>query len=250
MGEEIKSNEPLLARTQYTREYLETLSTPDLQDVADECSCLFGNAKNTQAIRNNLTRTQIIDEVLNNIDIDEGDDIDDEIFSAIETISTDLPIPYNSTEIEVVMLGGAWAFIYWNISTLDKRALVDTKNSERVGSMELRLRVNCFTDDNDTNSIQHKKGEHVDYYDFPVPSDDTSRYFFLPADKTKVRVDLLFFLDGIVDILASSAVIPIPKTPDLLKGEAYWMSEDFPPIIKLSGIDTILKHHFKHNRES
>lgn len=216
--------------TKYTKEYLETLSTIDLWNLSDEYVALFGRKSAREG--KDIDRAILINEILGAVNDDaDNDDIDDDVlFLDDMQENTDLPLPYNSTEVELVMLNSACAFVYWNISLLDKRALLTASISE------LKIRVNCFS-----SSTQEKADKH---FDFSIGKNDTSRYFLLPVGQKYLRADLLFFLDGIVDILASSPVVKVIETTPLATPERIWDEQSFSPVMRLSGVERVLKDYY------
>lgn len=227
-------------KTNWTKDYLETLSTIDLYTLSDEYTALFGNSKTT--VIKALDRDILIADILSAIaDIEDADDEEEDI-NTQKKADKFLPAPYNSTEVEIVMLNSACAFVYWNISTLDRRALNNAKVSE------LKIRLNCFSTPQDEKESADKKADR--YFDFSISKDDNCHYFLLPAGQEFLRADLLFFLDGIVDILASSRVAKTLRPTDLTTPEHLWSEKSFSPIMKLSGVEHILKNYYNNNTVS
>lgn len=234
----------VMEEEKYTKDYLETLSTVDLWNLADEYVALFGHRSARE--EKNIDRAILINEILSAVgDLnDNGDEEDEGGFLEEHFDDAYLPTPYNSTEVELVMLNSACAFVYWNISTLDKRAL----NSAAIS--ELKIRVNCFSSaipegDNgkvlSNSPITKRSDEH---FDFSISKNDSSHYFLLPAGLKYLRADLLFFLDGIVDILASSPVVKVIEVTKLATPEKIWEEQSFSPIMRLSGIEKVLKNYY------
>lgn len=214
-----------------SRAYLESLSFSDLQRIADEYSI---------DVPENFNRGFLIGEILDlsdefknkneeaEMNITEGD---------ISNVEKDIfPCSYNTTEVEIILRNPAWAYIYWNISEGDRISL------DKAFVSELRIRVNSFSEKN-----QVKPDE---YFDIQISKQDNGQYFLLPAGKKLFRVDLLFNLDGIIDILASSEVLEMPVGSSKLADFRPGKNESISPILELSGMYDLLLQHYKNHRES
>lgn len=225
----------------HTRKTLETLSTPDLCQLANEYGVLFGSLE--EEAQNNFTapkinRDALISEILNTITDDGEDDkgIEDRLFYGDDRVDPKLPMSYNTTEVDLVMKNPAWAFIYWHISTIDVRNLM------RVAVNTLILRVNCFS-----SATQQKPNE---VFDFSISRKDTNRYFLVPRGKKYLRVDLLFCLDGIIDILASSERVKIIDAPTQMSEETLWDGKTLDEVTLLSGAQQYLQKYYKVHRQT
>ena len=161
-----------------------------------------------------------------NIKEEEGESCDD----------SEMPRSYNSTEVEIILRNPAWAYIYWNISDSDRDSL------EKAFVSELRIRVSSFSE-----KSQVKPDE---FFDIQISKQDNGQYFLLPAGKKFFRVDLLFCLDGIIDILASSEVLEMPTGSSRLVDVHPGKEEGLSPIMELSGMRELLLQHYKNHRES
>ena len=64
------------------------------------------------------------------------------------------------------------------------------------------------------------------------------------------RVDLLFNIDGIIDILSSSKTIEMPAGAEVLSDFRPGKNENISEILKLSGFNKLLLEHYKNHRES
>lgn len=218
-----------MENTKITREYLEALSTSRLLKIAND----FG-----VDVFENVLRNDLIAEILDifNAENESSDEIifdeDDETEPCLVDEETAVS---NSTEVGLVLQNPAWAFIYWNISNGDKIAL------ENAFVSELTIRVNCFSEKND--------GKPDEFFDIHISKQDDGQYFLLPNGRKFFRVDLLFNLDGIIDILASSKIFQMPDISPLLSDVYEKKGITVSPMIKLSGIESILVEHYKNNRE-
>lgn len=138
---------------------------------------------------------------------------------------------YNATEVEAVIKNPSWVYIYWNISRSDNEALEKAKVSE------LKIRVGYFDSESEDKSS--------DFFDFSIEKKDAGRYILVPKDKKFLRVDLLFYVNGFVDILASSKKIALPFNSNLLEGKKIWEPDKLSPILKLSGIEDVFTNYYK-----
>ena len=220
-----------MENVQINRAYLETLSFSDLQKLADDYSI---------DVLENFNRGFLIGEILEvaeesykknlepdmNITEEEEESCDD----------SEMPRSYNSTEVEIILRNPAWAYIYWNISDSDRDSL------EKAFVSELRIRVSSFSE-----KSQVKPDE---FFDIQISKQDNGQYFLLPAGKKFFRVDLLFCLDGIIDILASSEVLEMPTGSSRLVDVHPGKEEGLSPIMELSGMRELLLQHYKNHRES
>lgn len=213
-----------------TRAYLETLSFSDLVKIADE-----EGIDVPEDFNRNFLIAEIIEvnEELSNPAKEEMIISDEEMESLEEEL---VPRAYNSTEVQMVLRNPVWAFIYWNISESDRISL------EKAFISQMMLRVNSFSEPD-----QIKPDE---FFDIQISREDNGQYVLLPQDKKYFRVDLLFNLDGIIDILASSKVLAKPRGSErfamLQPGKFGNISE----IMQLSGMNELLLDHYKNHRES
>lgn len=214
-----------------TRSYLETLSFSDLQKIADEYSI---------DIPDNFSRGFVIGEILE-VTEDAERRISESDMDILEDAVTpdgdcDAPRPYNSTEVGMILHNPAWAYIYWNISETDRDSL------EKASVSEMRIRVNSFSEKN-----QEKPDE---FFDIQISRQDNGQYFLLPPERRFFRVDLLFCLDRIIDILASSEMLEMPhgssRLSDIHPGKEIVLS----PVMRLSGMRELLLQQYRNHRES
>lgn len=213
------------------RAYLETLSYADLLKIADD---------NGIDVPADLSRGFLIGEIIEIIDENKkaGDEIDMMISDSMTAMeSDDLSLrTFNSTEVEVVLRNPAWAFVYWNISESDRISL------EKAFISQMVLRVSFF------NAKEEIKPD--EYFDVQISKDDSGQYVLLPAGKKFFRVDLLFNIDGIIDILSSSKTIEMPAGAEVLSDFRPGKNENISEILKLSGFNKLLLEHYKNHRES
>lgn len=212
------------------RAYLETLSFSDLIKIADSEGI---------DVPEDFNRNFLIDEILEVTEYKKKSEKEDMIISEDEVVADDnelLPRAYNSTEVQIILRNPAWAFVYWNISDSDRIAL------DKAFISEMKLRVNSYSEKD-----QLKPDE---YFDIMISKEDNGQYVLLPAGKKFFRVDLLFNIDGIIDILSSSKVLEMPKGSERFAQLKPGKKEDVSPIMELSGMNELLMEHYINHRES
>ena len=213
-----------------SRAYLETLSFSELVRIADE-----EGIDVPEDFNRNFLIAEIL-EVYEDLENTEKDDMilsDEEVGVQKEEL---VPRAYNSTEVDIVLRNPAWAFVYWNISDADRISL------EKASVSQMWLRVNSFS-----FKDQEKPDE---FFDIQISKEDNGQDVLLPQDKQFFRVDLLFNLDNIVDILASSKILEKPKGSERFAQLQPGKTENISEILKLSGMDVLLMEHYKNHRES
>lgn len=104
-----------MERVDITRAYLETLSSADLNDLAEEYGI---------DIPEDLTRRFVIAELLEAAAEDERAQASDlrDIQGTAEPVSgktPDLPASYNENRVTAVLRNPAWCYIYWDIKQSD-----------------------------------------------------------------------------------------------------------------------------------
>ncbi len=213
------------------RSYLESCTFSELLKLADSLGVDV-----PENLNRNFLISEILESVEENIEVSTDFDIlmtDEDSFSNDEELSMR---SCNSTEVQIVLRNPAWAYVYWNISDSDRTAL------ENAFVSQMMIRVSSFSE-----KYQIKPDE---YCDFNISKKDSGQYILLPAGKKFFRVDLLFNLDGIVDILSSSITFEMPKGSALLADMRPGRGYEFSPIMELSGIKELLTEHYKNHRES
>lgn len=212
------------------RAYLETLSFLDLVKIAD---------REGIDVPEDFNRNFLIDEILEVTEYKKNFEKEEMIISDDEIITTPnelIPRAYNSTEVQIMLRNPAWAFIYWNISDADRIAL------DKAFISEMKLRINSYSEKD-----QLKPDE---FFDIMISKEDNGQYVLLPAGKKFFRVDLLFNIDGIIDILSSSRVLEMPQGSERFVELRPGKKEDMSPIMELSGMNELLMEHYINHRES
>lgn len=215
-----------------TRSYLETLSFLDLVNLADNYGI---------DVPENLNRNFLIAELL---EVSQEEDLNDDVSMMIsdqddeEIIEKkeDLPMFYNTTEVQMLLRNPAWAFVYWNISEAD----INTLSNGFDTSLILRV---CTLKDKEEQTPE-------DTFNIQISMNDKEQYILLPAGKRFFRVDLLCNIDGFIDILASSAVLEIPEGTEKLANIHPGNQNNISKILELSGMNELIMNQYKNHRES
>jgi len=219
-----------MEKTPLNRLYLETLSTADLVELAEE---------NGIDIPEGLNRRFIIGELLElAIDQKRTDDNEQMLLLAAEYsgISDVLPETYNETRITVLLRDPGWVFVYWDFHT--------TLFSSSIGNHRFEtffLRINSLS--------ENVSAVVTDFFDIEVGPHDRKWYIHLSNRDFACRVDLYSRLAQEKEqLLVKSAEIIIPY---VCVGETLNVSQrKYPPLVELSGIHDLRKNHFKNHRQS
>lgn len=214
-----------------SRAYLETLSSADLLQLADEYGI---------DVPDDLNRRFIIGELLEvaedfqqrpeNSDMKEA--------SAPEVHSERLPFSYNETEIDVVLRNPAWAYVWWDISDAMLK-----KFSSNGKFQNLVLRLSYF-DSADSNSP-------VESFDIQISMEDREKFVLISAGKKYFRIDLVAVLKGKeTDNVAVSRKIAVPKENTLALKALPGRDLNFSDIHLLSGVERVLRSHYNNYRQS
>lgn len=208
--------------------YLETLSTLDLIELAEEYDLDIPEQLNRRFIISELL--EIADE-LNEEEIDDFEEID----SSIET-TNELPITYNETQIDVVLRNPAWAYVFWDISSSDLQDVINSK-----GFSKLLLKINFW------ETATSEKIE--DLCELTISTEDRAQYIFLPAGKNTFSIDLIAEFSNVEPKkLATSRKVIIPAGAPVISLKSLEMP--ISPILKLSGMQELLKSHYENHRQS
>ena len=213
-----------------SRAGLEAMSFSELMEIADSLGI---------DVPDNFKRNALIGEILelaNEDRIDEDDTdfiLDDD--NSVESADM-LPRPYNLTEVKVVLRNPAWAFVYWNISDLDSASL------DNAFISQLLLRISSFSNKDDAKPD--------DFFDLKIKKADNGQYVLLPAGVKFLRADLIFDIDGIIAILASSEMIQMPNGSKFLSDFRPGHFANVSAVLELSGIKKLMADMYKNHRES
>ena len=209
------------------RAYLETLSFADLSNLADEYGV---------DVPENLDRRFLIAELLELVEQANNSDDDMIISEDSNDESENLPASYNETQISCVLRNPVWAFVFWNISENDNLLL------KSLQDCSLMLRVCSLPSENDFNPIE--------VFEINTSIDSQEQYILLPAGERFVRIELVYTSGAQRKVLAFSPVVTIPQGAKYLNELQPGKDNDFPEIIKLSGINSLLMEQYTNHRHS
>jgi len=211
-----------------TRIYLESLTTDELMQVADNWGV---------DIPYGLDRIFIIEELLETVSEDEEDtgisaEMDLEDSGLIE--SAPLPKQYNITFIEVIVRDPLWVFVFWEIKTQDKEQF---EKAQDFSGYYLKVSPLERSRDNGSRAVPRNKDESDRVFKVQVTPVDTSWYIgFTPAGPDGIspdpqclyRVELCVVLKGEETILATSNPFKLPGLSELPSGSAKLESYQKP----------------------
>lgn len=210
------------------RAYLETLSFSDLSKLADEYGV---------DVLEDLDRRFLICELLDIVE-------ESKLFNEDMVISTDkssddnivLPHGYNETQISCILRNPVWAFVFWNISNSDNNKL------KELHDCTLMLRVCSLPS---AEELTPKES-----FEIKVTAGSQEQYVLIPAGEKYIRIELVYVSGTNRNVLAFSPVIEIPQGSESLNNIQPGKQNDYPEIIKLSGIEKILMNQYKNHRHS
>lgn len=212
-----------------TRSYLETLSTADLVEMADDHGIDIPEGLNRRFIIGELLE---LDEQLRQEDLENAILVDTDYTVRAE----ELPETYNETSITLLMRDPGWVFAYWDFHSNLYTAITSNFRFE-----SFFLRVNTLSDTTHSSVI--------DYFDIEVGNRDRKWYIHLSSRDHACRVDLYSRnVQEKEQLLARSGILVIPPTAS---GDLFFSQKRRnPPLIELSGIQELRKYHFINHRQS
>ena len=212
--------------------YLETLSTADLLELAEEYDLDIPEQLNRRFIISELL--EIADEFNEELNQNSKDDFEEnpDNFEATK----ELPSTYNETTIDVVLRNPAWAYVYWDISASDLQDVINAK-----GFTKLLLRVHFW---------ESERADKVeDVCELTISVDDRAQYIFLPAGKKYFSIDLVAEFSNVEpQKLSKSRVVVVPAGAPVISLES--LDKPVSPILQLSGMQELLKSHYQNHRQS
>jgi hypothetical protein len=204
-----------------TKTFLETLTTNELIKMADTMGI---------DIPLDLERIFIIQELIDAAeDVDEEAASDDRETVSEEAVDSDsklesviLPHQYNVTYLEAMLRDPLWAFVYWEINSLDRKAYESSSEFKGYVLHVIPLPLHAGDSARDSFSIS-------------VGVEDNSWRIYLPPDISLFQVNLCVNRRGRQDVIISSRKIYVPQVlgPEdkAVKNNAKY------PILSLSGIE-------------
>ncbi len=212
-----------------TRAYLETLSFSDLKKLADE----FG-----VDVPEDLDRRFLLSEILEIAEEARQDKDAPMIISFDNDVnqSTNLPEGYNETQISCVLRNPIWVFVFWDISDTDMNML------KTLPDYSLGLRVCILSSETDLTPQE--------VLDIELPNGVNEQYVLIPSGKSFLRIELVYSSGSTREVLAISPVISIPKSSVYIENYQPGVQNDFPEVMKLSGIEKVLSDQYTNYRHS
>ena len=212
-----------------TRAYLETLSFADLKKLADEYGV---------DVPEDLDRRFLLSELLEIAEETRQDKTAGMIISFDSSVnhSTNLPDGYNETHISCVLQNPVWAFVFWDISDTDLNML----NSLPDYSLSLRV---CIL-------VSESELVPQESFEIEIPNGVNEQYVLIPSGKSFIRIELVYSSGTNREVLAFSPVVSVPKSSSNIEKYQPGLPNDFPQILKLSGIEKILSDQYKNYRHS
>jgi hypothetical protein len=221
-----------------SRKKLESLTNKELMELADG----FG-----MDIPASLNRNFIIGELLEYSEERERETQADSEISYIDSDDSDgdedgdggihLPRSYNETKINAILRDPAWVYTFWDLSEADLQSF---EESEDFSS--LCLHVSFY--DSEDSEVQ------TDSIDLMVSLEDRNQYILLSSTKKHFSLCLEACYTGKESmILARSKRISVPTGNEMLKDAVPGKDMDFPPLVQLSGMDSVLRRQYLDHRE-
>ncbi|MCR4742561.1 MAG: DUF4912 domain-containing protein [Treponema sp.] len=212
-----------------TRNYLEKLSFSELSRLADNYGI---------DVPENLDRRFLIAELLE-LNEENEEISEDMIISSNDGDSNEVfvfPKNYNETQIDCVLRNPVWLFIFWNISDSDSSLL------KKTNDYNLMLRICSFEDEE--ASIPDEA------FEINAVEKAQEQYFLLPAGKKFIKVELLYSVDGKINVLAFTPVIKIPQGSKLVNDLQSGFDSEFQPLVQLSDINSVITKQYTYHRHS
>lgn len=210
-----------------TRSYLETLSSTDLIDVADDYGI---------DIPENLTRRFVIAEILEAI-VDAMEPKKSEIKETkIETEIVEIPLSYNENKITPILRNPAWCYVYWDFKKDDFQNIVQKTLFESFA-----LSVSYYDD--------IKAPKAFDVVDISIDTIMRELFILLSTEAVAFRIELIArFTSGDPYYFATSKFIALPRGyPDISLSS---LQQDFSTIQNLSGLPELMKMQYSEHRQS
>ena len=87
-------------------------------------------------------------------------------------------------------------------------------------------------------------------FEIKITAGSQEQYVLIPAGEKYIRIELVYISGATRNVLAFSPVIEIPQGSESLNNIQPGKQNDYPEIIKLSGIEKILLNQYKNHRHS
>ncbi len=214
-----------------SRKYLETLTNQELIVIADDYGL---------DIPENLNRRFIIEEIIESVEeLENAAESDKGVNFTNEEIPVEptLPASYNETKIRAIIRDPAWIYAFWDISKTDEERLEQLGNFK---SMELHLSFfDTEYDEVPSETLEVK-----------ITKEDRSRYILLSSPKKFFVLTLeAVSAEHSNQLLAYTKRISVPERSSTISEMVPGKQIETSPLVKLSGIESILRHQYLNHRE-
>lgn len=217
-----------------SKQELESMSTSDLINLADEYEIEIPDNLNRRFIIEELLETS--EELFNSFNSDEKDDVT--IDESENEFPDELPLSYNDTEINLTMRNPEWIFVFWDISESD---FTELKFNENFKNLFLHIAFYESLDDDE---------KPLDSIEIKIELETREQYILIPKNKKVLNVTLVAsFENEEPRILASTRRIQIPSVNEDIKNMKPGMKLNFPPLVNLSGLKTILHDYYLNHAQ-
>lgn len=217
-----------------SKQELESMSTSDLISLADEYGIEIPDNLNRRFIIEELLETS--EELFNSFNSNEKDDVT--IDESENEFPDELPLSYNDTEINLTMRNPEWIFVFWDISESD---FTELKFDENFKNLFLHIAFYDSLDDDE---------KPLDSIEIKIELETREQYILIPKNKKVLNVTLVAsFENEEPRILASTRRIQIPSVNEDIKNMKPGMKLNFPPLVNLSGLKTILHDYYLNHAQ-
>ncbi len=217
-----------------SKQELESMSTSDLINLADEYGIEIPDNLNRRFIIEELLETS--EELFNSFNSDEKDDVT--IDESENEFPDELPLSYNDTEINLTMRNPEWIFVFWDISESD---FTELKFNENFKNLFLHIAFYESLDDDE---------KPLDSIEIKIELETREQYILIPKNKKVLNVTLVAsFENEEPRILASTRRIQIPSVNEDIKNMKPGMKLNFPPLVNLSGLKSILHDYYLNHAQ-
>ena len=93
-------------------------------------------------------------------------------------------------------------------------------------------------------------GAAQESFDVSIKMNDRQQYILLPSGKDVMRIDFVFESSLETITIASTKFVALPHGCKELTDVQPGRDDELSDILKLSGMETMLKEHFKNHRQS
>lgn len=216
-----------MEKSNLTRSYLETLSSADLMDLADNYGI---------DVPETLARRFVIAEILDAL-AEYTYKKKPEIREAKNEMEVlELPISYNENRITAVLRNPVWCYVHWDFKEEDLDNILADPSF-----ISFAITVSYY---NET-----KLDKAVETFDIQINTTDRDQFILLSSQMFSFRVELVARFESEEQrFLASSLLISLPKgCPEISLSS---LQQDFSPIQELSGLPNLLTTHYNEYRQS